>query len=212
MIKLKITGFIPLFILSISACQNSTDNHLRHDRESAKEKSPALSRDGLSQQILGKSDGADTAANHPDHDFVHFMISQHEMALDLANEELDSSKDKMLKTVATHIIEHHQLEKDFLEKAANRIDTEEEQEGMASIPVLHYQLKSAIDKMQSGLREMEQVKDINLKFKNKIILHHQTSIDVAEAYLEFVKDKELLSYAERLIKDHKQEIRQLQNH
>jgi len=208
MIRYKIFIFLIPYILIISACQNSTDSHEQRDRELAKENLKNRSNEDRLNQIKSNPDSTLDQVNHPDHDFVHFMISQHALAIELANEEMKRGKDKKMKTVAGHIIEHHQAEKAFLEKAARRIDLNEKQQQDQSSSIMHLPLKSAYDKMQK--QEIGQEQDLDSRFKNKIIIHHQTSIEVAEVYIDFGKDKELVAYAERLVKDHQREIIQLQ--
>jgi len=203
--------FFLFYILLISngfwSCQNSTDNHFKRDQQVAQENNYSGNKSGQSSNSARLDTGI--TANHPDHDFVHFMISQHNMAINLANEEIKNGQNKALKEVANHIINHHSEEKTFLDKAAARIDKEKEDERVAS--VLHQKLKMAIDAMSKQLKAVEQKESLDEKFKTQIIINHQTSIDVAEAYLRFGMDPELKNYAERLIKDHLAEIKQLKN-
>ncbi|WP_026461307.1 DUF305 domain-containing protein [Adhaeribacter aquaticus] len=188
------------------SCQSNSDNHFRRDQKVGKENNYSGNKSDKNSNYT-RLDTAITA-NHPDHDFVHFMISQHNMAINLANEEIKNGQNKALKEVANHIINHHSEEKTFLDKAAARIDKEKEDERVAS--VLHQKLKMGIDAMSKQLKAVEQIESLDAKFKAQIIINHQTSIDVAEAYLRFGLDPELKNYAGRLIKDHSAEIMQLQ--
>jgi uncharacterized protein (DUF305 family) len=69
--------------------------------------------------------------------------------------------------------------------------------------------KKAMDKMHKGMN-VKSTENIDLDFLKGMIPHHQGAIDMSEELIKKTKDPELKAFAEKIIKDQKAEIKQMQ--
>jgi uncharacterized protein (DUF305 family) len=69
----------------------------------------------------------------------------------------------------------------------------------------------AMQSMMDGMAGMEMTGDASVDFAMMMIPHHQSAIDMAEAYLEHGDDPELTNLANEIIAAQQKEIEFLQN-
>ncbi len=69
--------------------------------------------------------------------------------------------------------------------------------------------QKAMDKMHKNMN-MTSSGDIDVDFLKGMIPHHQGAIDMSEELIKKTKDPELKAFAEKIIKDQKAEIKQMQ--
>lgn len=70
--------------------------------------------------------------------------------------------------------------------------------------------KKAMDKMHKDMM-MKSSGNIDIDFLKGMIPHHQGAIDMSEELIKKTKDPELKAFAEKIIKDQKAEIKQMQD-
>ena len=70
--------------------------------------------------------------------------------------------------------------------------------------------KKAMDKMHKDMM-IKSTGNIDKDFLKGMIPHHQGAIDMAEELIKKTKDPELKSFAEKIIKDQRAEIKQMQD-
>ncbi|KAA5542015.1 DUF305 domain-containing protein [Adhaeribacter rhizoryzae] len=199
---------VSFVLLGIAGCREET--HQQRDQRSrtephyhAAEQAPLLPADTLNtfppEQKLEPS--------HSDHDFLHAMVYQHQVAMNLAQEEINNGQSKKLTHLAKQIYAEHQKEKDFLEGVAKQLDKKDRKE--QGHPMLHRELNRALQEMNQKM-SLEKNNNPDNKFKSMIIIHHQASIAIAQAYITVGGNKDLLEYAQRLIVEHQEEITALE--
>ncbi len=69
--------------------------------------------------------------------------------------------------------------------------------------------KKSMDKMHKDMM-MKSSGNIDVDFLKGMIPHHQGAIDMSEELIKKTKDPELKAFAEKIIKDQKAEIKQMQ--
>ncbi|PIQ21354.1 MAG: DUF305 domain-containing protein [Cytophagales bacterium CG18_big_fil_WC_8_21_14_2_50_42_9] len=137
-----------------------------------------------------------------DHDFAQMMAIHHEGALTMAQEEVDNGKDPMLVNMARQTLTAQKEEK---QKLQNFIDSHE--------PVVND--TSASMKLMQPMKTMMTSMDHNMKgttdhhFASLMSMHHQSGIDMANAYLPNAKVPEIKAMAQKIINDQQKEIQQL---
>ena len=70
--------------------------------------------------------------------------------------------------------------------------------------------KKSMDKMHKDMM-MKSSGNIDIDFLKGMIPHHQGAIDMSEELIKKTKDPELKAFAEKIIKDQKTEIKQMQD-
>ena len=70
--------------------------------------------------------------------------------------------------------------------------------------------KKAMDRMHKGMN-IKSTGNIETDFLKGMIPHHQGAIDMSEELIKKTKDPELKAFAEKIIKDQKAEIKQMQD-
>jgi uncharacterized protein (DUF305 family) len=70
--------------------------------------------------------------------------------------------------------------------------------------------KKSMDKMHKDMM-MKSSGNIDIDFLKGMIPHHQGAIDMSEELIKKTKDPELKAFAEKIIKDQKAEIKQMQD-
>jgi len=70
--------------------------------------------------------------------------------------------------------------------------------------------KKSMDKMHKNMM-MKSSGNIDIDFLKSMIPHHQGAIDMSEELIKKTKDPELKAFAEKIIKDQKAEIKQMQD-
>ena len=71
--------------------------------------------------------------------------------------------------------------------------------------------KKSMDKMHKDMMMMKSSGNIDVDFLRGMIPHHQGAIGMSEELIKKTKDPELKALAEKIIKDQKAEIKQMQD-
>ena len=94
--------------------------------------------------------------------------------------------------------------KDFELKLSNEI-IQNDHKNHGDVP-----FKKSMDKMHKNMM-MKSSGNIDIDFLKGMIPHHQGAIDMSEELIKKTKDPELKAFAEKIIKDQKAEIKQMQD-
>ncbi|GEO07304.1 MULTISPECIES: DUF305 domain-containing protein [Adhaeribacter] len=137
-----------------------------------------------------------------DHDFAQMMAIHHEGALTMAQEEVDNGQDSMLVNMAKQTLSAQKEEQEKLQKFVSS-----HQPAAADT--------AASMKLMQPMKTMMTSMDHNMKgttdhhFASLMSMHHQSAIDMANAYLPNAKVPEIKAMAQKIIKDQEKEIQQL---
>ena len=141
-----------------------------------------------------------------DKDFAMLMISHHQAAVDMAQLELESGKDDDLKKMAQNIISTQKKEinelQSFLDKHKNperNYDPATKDQGFSK----------AMDQSMIIMMDVPEIEDnssSDKQFAQMMIPHHEGAVQMAEGFIQFGKDHQLISMAKKMIEDQKIEI------
>lgn len=141
--------------------------------------------------------------NDPEIDFVKMMVMHHQGAINMANVELQSGKNDSLKRTAQKIITEQQAEI----VQFNTI--------LASLTVDNTDATFSIEQM-GNMTKMGKAADVQLitgdtdnDFATLMIVHHQSAIDNASAYLHHGNNAQIKTMATNIVNSQTMEIEEL---
>lgn len=206
---------IALF-LTFSACQN---NASKTETDHSSTDSNDMDMSSMSMNSFMQS-GMDKMMNdmhqmemtgNIDNDFAMMMKSHHQAAVDMAQVELESGKDNELKKMAQKIIDAQKLEINdlqyFLDNHKNpekNYDPALKEQGFSKVMDQNMTMMMDMPKMDANFSTDKQ-------FTQMMIPHHQSAVKMAEGFVQFGKDPELILMAKKIIAEQKMEIEQFKN-
>lgn len=143
--------------------------------------------------------------NDPEIDFARMMVMHHQGAINMSNVELQAGSNDSLKRVAQKIIIEQQAEI----QQFNTILT-----GLAvdnSDPSFSMEQMSNMMKMDSQADVQIITGDIDNDFATLMMIHHQSAIDNASAYLHHGNNTQLKIMATNIVNSQSKEIEELSN-
>ena len=143
--------------------------------------------------------------NDPEIDFAMMMKMHHQGAINMANYELANGSNDSLKRTAQKIINEQMMEinefNTFL--ASNSLDN--------SDPSFAMEQMSNMDKMGSVADVQLITGDVDNDFATLMMVHHQSALDNASAYLHHSNNEMLKMMAMNIIDSQTMEIEELSN-
>lgn len=201
----------------IAACNNSTSNQntAESDQDSMSNMEHASTdhSSGMSMvmdKMMNDMHQMEMSGN-VDVDYATMMIGHHQAAVDMAQVQIDSGTDDKLKSMAKKIIEEQKAEiselQNFLSTHQNPVknyDPSKKEEGFAKLMDENMSMMMNMPKMESETTTDQQ-------FVDMMIPHHQGAVSMAEGFVQYGKDSELISMAKKMIADQNREIKDFQN-
>ncbi|MGE5432524.1 MAG: DUF305 domain-containing protein [Syntrophomonadaceae bacterium] len=155
----------------------------------------------------------------PDHDFAAMMIQHHKGAIKMSQEEIDKGKDKKIISIAKKVIKDQKSEIKDLRKFVRT-----DKSGMAMNQKRDTSMQSQKDmkemkdmtgssehKMMDKMQKMEMTGNQDNDYASMMIMHHQHSIDMSNAYLDKGKNSKLIKMAKKMIKESESQIKDLED-
>jgi uncharacterized protein (DUF305 family) len=143
--------------------------------------------------------------NDPDIDFVKMMIMHHQGAINMANVELEAGKNDSLKRTAQKIINEQQTEIQEFNTILATLTVDD------SDPAFTMEQANNMTKMGKMADEQLITGDIDNDFATLMIVHHQSAIDNASAYLHHGHSEQISSMAHSIVDSQTMEIIELSN-
>ena len=145
-----------------------------------------------------------------DYDFVIGMIPHHQGAVAMSKILLESGQaESELALLAKEIIEAQSDEKIFLESwLSKNPEPKPNEEAVEIIQAYQASMMGMMGGM--GMHDIRDV-DINNRFIEGMIPHHQAAIKMAEVLLKYSNDAELRSMSQAVVREQTREITQMQN-
>ena len=201
--------------LSFSACQNKAlnpeTNHSSMEMSDSSHHNNTSAMDG-SMPMIGVMNRMMQDMHHMqmtgnvDYDFAMMMKSHHQGAVKMAQVEVQSGKDEVLKQMAQKIIDDQEAEinelQSFLDshkKSDKNYDPAKKDGGFAKVMT---------QDMSMMMPKMKQGSSIDKQFVQMMIPHHEGAIHMAEGFIQFGKDPGLIFLAKKMIADQRKEIEQ----
>lgn len=143
--------------------------------------------------------------NDPEIDFVKMMIMHHQGAITMAKVELEAGKNDSLKRTAQKIINEQQDEiAEFNAILATlTVDNSDPAFTMEQMDNMTKMGKTADVQLITG--------DIDNDFATLMIVHHQSAIDNASAYLHHGNNAQIKTKANAIVRSQNMEIEELSN-
>lgn len=141
--------------------------------------------------------------NDPEIDFAKMMIMHHQGAINMANVELQDGKNDSLKRTAQKIITEQQAEIQQFNSilATLTVDNSDPAFTMEQMDNMMKMGKMADVQLITG--------DIDNDFATLMIIHHQSAIDNASAYLHHGNNTQLEAMANNIVRSQNMEIEEL---
>jgi uncharacterized protein (DUF305 family) len=143
--------------------------------------------------------------NDPEIDFVKMMMMHHQGAINMANVELQDGKNDSLKRTAQKIINEQQAEI----QQFNTI--------LATLTVDNSDLSFTMEQMDNMMKggkaaDVQLITgDIDNDFATLMMVHHQSAIDNASAYLHHGNNTQIKTMATNIVNSQTMEIEELGN-
>lgn len=143
--------------------------------------------------------------NDPEIDFVKMMVMHHQGAINMANVELQDGKNDSLKRTAQKIINEQQAEIQQFNTilATLTVDNSDPTFTMEQMDNMMKGGKTADVQLITG--------DIDNDFATLMIVHHQSAIDNASAYLHHGNNTQIKTIATNIVNSQTMEIEELGN-
>lgn len=202
--------------LGFSACQNNTSTSETDHSTMDMSDSSHMNMDTMASNppMMGAMDKMMQdmhqmqMTGNVDADFAMMMISHHQGAVDMAQVEIESGKDDALKQIAQKIIDEQKSEinelQSFLDSHKNpekNYDPSKKDEGFGKVMAENMS-------MMMDMPNMDQSSSVDKQFVQMMIPHHESAIHMAEGFIQFGEDPELISMAKKMIADQKKEVEQ----
>ena len=156
----------------------------------------------LMHQMMSKMDTMQRT-NDPEIDFARMMKMHHQGAIDMANLEIQEGKNDSLKRTAQKIINEQQPEIQQLTTilASLTVDNSDPSFTMEQMDNMMKGGKAADIQLITG--------DIDNDFATLMIIHHQSAIDNASAYLHHGNNAQLKTMSNNIVMPQTKEIEEL---
>jgi len=145
-----------------------------------------------------------SATTSADRDFIQMMIPHHQGAIDMAEEEIKTGKNKEMIQLAKSIKAEQQTQIQQMRLLLSH------PEGFIATGNQHQNANQKMMKvMMEQMPEEKQLSDTDLSFARIMLPHHQAAIDMAKVELRYGKNKNVKRLAENIISDEQIEIQQM---
>jgi uncharacterized protein (DUF305 family) len=143
--------------------------------------------------------------NDPEIDFVKMMMMHHQGAINMANVELQDGKNDSLKRTAQKIINEQQAEIQQFNTILSTLTVDN------SDPA--FTMEQMDNMMKGGKTADVQLitGDIDNDFATLMVIHHQSAIDNASAYLHHGNNTQIKTMANNIVSSQNMEIEELSN-
>jgi uncharacterized protein (DUF305 family) len=193
---LKFTSTMAIFLFMIACTKEKDKTQIPHDADKMMT---------IMHEMDKKMDTM-TMTKDIDQDFSMMMMMHHQIAIDMAREELKSGKDTTLKQMAQTMIDVQTKEiSEFQSFISGHIKVPHninEEQDMNLMMTMQKMARQADLELFTG--------DIDNDFATLMIPHHQSAIDMAEIEVHYGHDAVPMNLAANIKTDQQQEIEEMQ--
>ena len=143
-----------------------------------------------------------TPSRNNNADFATMMIAHHVGAVEMSELLLEKGKDPILKSFAEEVIAAQNTE---IEQMKNFQNTRE-------ISTDYEKFQQALNQSMAAMmdKNIEVHDDIDKDYAQQMIPHHKSAVEMAEVYLKFGKQPELLKLSKSIVTEQNKEIAELE--
>ena len=192
------------------ACNNNSNDTTKNDdsanhgthhatpstTKNPKEMNPITESMG---KMMRKMHGATPTGNN-DVDFAAMMVEHHKGAVEMAKVEVDKGAKAELKAFAQKVIDDQNKEVDFMQNFISKAAKTKSSNAAEFQKALNQSMTEMMNNNGTVYN------DIDKDFAAQMIPHHQSAVDMAEAYLAYGKETSLKTLCQNIIRSQKTEI------
>lgn len=143
-----------------------------------------------------------TPSRNNNADFATMMITHHVGAVEMSELLLEKGKDPILKSFAEEVIAAQNTE---IEQMKNFQNTRE-------ISTDYEKFQQALNQSMAAMmdKNIKVHDDIDKDYAQQMIPHHKSAVEMAEVYLKFGKQPELLKLSKSIVAEQNKEIAELE--
>lgn len=143
-----------------------------------------------------------TPSRNNNADFATMMIAHHVGAVEMSELLLEKGKDPILKSFAEEVIAAQNTE---IEQMKNFQNTRE-------ISTDYEKFQQALNQSMAAMmdKNIKVHDDIDKDYAQQMIPHHKSAVEMAEVYLKFGKQPELLKLSKSIVAEQNKEIAELE--
>ena len=143
-----------------------------------------------------------TPSRNNNADFATMMIAHHVGAVEMSELLLEKGKDPILKSFAEEVIAAQNTE---IEQMKNFQNTRE-------ISTDYEKFQQALNQSMAAMmdKNIKVHDDIDKDYAQQMIPHHKSAVEMAEVYLKFGKQPELLKLSKSIVTEQNKEIAELE--
>ncbi len=196
---------IPLFavVLTVSCSKTETQtNNTATEQNQKTENSNKRSNEmvAVTDEMMDEMHGNEITGNN-DADFSKMMIEHHKGAVEMSELLLEKGQNEELKTFARKVIAAQDKEIDLMKKFENQTEVSPDSK------IFQQELNQSMGAMMN--QNIKIHNDIDKDYAEQMIPHHQSAVDMAEVYLKYGKQKDLLKLCDDIVNTQTSEIQQL---
>jgi uncharacterized protein (DUF305 family) len=207
---MKKTFILAGFTTVLLACNNDSDNHATHidssgqgaphqTSSSAKQENDVNPITETMDKMMHDMHGATPTGNN-DIDFAVMMVAHHKGAVEMSKVEVQKGADAELKAFAQQVIDDQNKEIAFMQEAISKAP----QTTSSNSSQFQKALNGSMAAMMGNNTTL--YNDIDKDFAAQMIPHHQSAVDMAEAYLQYGKETSLRTLCQNIIHSQTKEI------
>ena len=139
----------------------------------------------------------------PSYDFVAGMLPHHEGAIVMSEKILPSLTDPQIKQLAENIIKSQKEEVTFMKQwlAAHKTINPKDVDMKASEAMMSQSMA-----VMHGMMTVKLTGNPNVDFVEGMIPHHEAAIKMAEVVMPYLKDQQIKTFAENIVKAQEHEV------
>lgn len=196
---------IPLFtvVLTVSCSKTETQtNNTATEQNQKTENSNKRSNEmvAVMDEMMDEMHGNEITGNN-DAEFSKMMIEHHKGAVEMSELLLEKGQNEELKTFARKVIAAQDKEIDLMKKFENQTEVSPDSK------IFQQELNQSMGAMMN--QNIKIHNDIDKDYAEQMIPHHQSAVDMAEVYLKYGKQKDLLKLCDDIVNTQTSEIQQL---
>ena len=196
---------IPLFavVLTVSCSKTETQtNNTATEQNQKTENSNKRSNEmvAVMDEMMDEMHGNEITGNN-DAEFSKMMIEHHKGAVEMSELLLEKGQNEELKTFARKVIAAQDKEIDLMKKFENQTEVSPDSK------IFQQELNQSMGAMMN--QNIKIHNDIDKDYAEQMIPHHQSAVDMAEVYLKYGKQEDLLKLCDDIVNTQTSEIQQL---
>ncbi|UFK97680.1 DUF305 domain-containing protein [Kaistella faecalis] len=193
--------FVPIIASFLVVSCSKTETKIQdHSTEQNQKNETTNGMVAIMNEMMDEMHSEKPTGNN-DVDFAKMMIEHHKGAVEMSELLLEKGQDEELKTFARKVIIAQDKEINLMKKFENQTEVSPDSK------IFQQELNQSMGAMMN--KNIKIHNDIDKDYAEQMIPHHQSAVDMAEVYLKYGKQKDLLKLCDDIVNTQTSEIQQL---